>query len=423
MWNDAHATPPTVETSAPLAGIRVIDLTVALAGPYCTLLLAGLGAEVIKIDAPGGSDIARFNPPYVGKDGLNYGKAAPGEVSLSAMDRHRNKKSITLDLKSEQGRAIFMDLVKCSDVLVENLSEGTAERLGIGYDPVHEINPALIYASISALGDDDAYAGIKGMDIIVQALSGVMEVTGFADGPPCRVGFPVADMVAPHYALSGILAALLYRARTGKGQKIQVNLMDSLVALLALEHFDVLAGEGKPLRSGNNHDRLTPFGIYRAGDGYVAIAAPADAWAHALFQVMDRPELAADERFRTRGARAVNATALNSMIEEWSGNLPAATVVERLVAAGVAAARVRVPRDAFQDPSIRARGAIVPLRHPKLPASIDAAAAGVPIRFSECVVGYDRPTAEIGAHNEDIYGKLLQIDPATLERLKQNSVI
>lgn len=414
--------PPAVSSAGPLAGLRVIDLTVALAGPYCTLMLGGLGAEVIKIDAPGGSDIARFNPPYVSNGALNYGAAKPGDVSLSVLSRHRNKKSITLDLKREEGLAMFMRLVKQCDVLVENFSVGTAERLGIGYEALRAVNPRLIYTSISAMGSE-APPELKGMDIIVQALSGVMEVTGFADGPPCRVGFPLADVVAPHYAVTGILSAVIQRATTGRGQKIEVNLLDSLVCLLALEHFDLLTAEGSPLRTGNNQDRLTPFGVYRAKNGFVAIAAPADAWTRALFQAMGQPELGQDERFSTRGARAVNANALNALIEQWSEQFEADQVVAILTRHGVSAARVRTPQEAVRDPGSVARGAVAPLRHPKLPPSLQTAAPGMPIQFSDSVAGYDRPAPELGSDNDEVYMHLLDMDAATIADLRSRSVI
>ncbi|MGE0797539.1 MAG: CaiB/BaiF CoA transferase family protein [Lautropia sp.] len=405
----------------PLAGIRVLDLTVALAGPYCTLLLGGLGAEVIKIDAPGGSDIGRENPPYVGAGGLNYGKRRPGEMSLYAMDRHRNKKSITLDLKSAEGRAIFIELVKKSDVLVENFSVGTAERLGIGYEAMREANPGLVYASITSIGFD-APPEFKGMDIVVQALSGVMEVNGFADRPPCRVGFPIGDMMAPHNALSGILAALLWRTRTGRGQKVDVNLLDSVVALLAIEHYD-LKPEGELLRSGNRHDRLTPFGLYQTRDGYVAIGAPSDEWTHALFDAMGRPQLADDERYRTRGARALNGETLTRLIEHWTMQLTADEVVAALARRGVTSARVRSPREVFQDPGILRRRAVLPLFHPDLPPPVRTATSGVPIRFSECHTGYESPAAHVGAHNGEIYGELLGMGEETLAGLRSQGVI
>jgi crotonobetainyl-CoA:carnitine CoA-transferase CaiB-like acyl-CoA transferase len=413
----------TVQESGPLAGLRVIDLTVALAGPYCTLLLGGLGAEVIKIEAPGGSDLARFNPPYVSEKGLNYGDAVrEGEVSLSVLGRHRNKKSVTLDIKSAEGRQLFLGLIKEADILVENFSVGTVDRLGINYEALQQINPRLIYASISAMGGDGP-KDLKGMDIIVQALSGVMEVNGFADGPPCRIGFPLGDFMAPHNALSGILAAVIHRYKTGRGQKIEVNLLDSLVCLLALEHFDLAASQGQPLRTGNNQDRLTPFGVYRSKNGYVAIAAPQDAWAHSLYAAMGRPELALDDRFRTRGRRSLHAKLLNEIIEEWSMTLETSALVELLGRHGVSAVAVRTPAQAVQDPAILARGGVAPLKHPKVPASLQTAVSGVPIRFSECTVGYDRPAPMLGDDTDSVYARLLGLDEESLRGLRSRKVI
>jgi crotonobetainyl-CoA:carnitine CoA-transferase CaiB-like acyl-CoA transferase len=424
MWNDANHDEQTgsVAQLGPLAGLRVIDLTVALAGPYCTLLLAGLGAEVIKIEAPGGSDIARNNPPYVGGPGLNYNAPAPGEVSLSMLDRHRNKKSITLDLKASEGRDLFLELVKKADVLVENFSIGTMERLSIDYATLSTINPGLIYTSVSSLGQD-APPAIKGMDIIVQAMSGVMEVTGFADGPPCRVGFPLADILAPHYALSGIMAAIIHRGRSGRGQRVDISMVDCLTSLLAMEHFDILVAAGESARTGNNQDRLTPFGIYKTSDSYVAIAAPQDAWTHAMFRAMGQPELANDERFRMRGGRAIHAKILNGIIETWTSSRSTEAVVSLLLSHGVTAAAVRTPGQAFADPGIRQRGAVVTLRHPMLPEGIETATAGVPIQFSDCRAGYDQQAPMLGDHNPEIYGSLLGLSETQIQDLKARAII
>ena len=412
-----------VSQTGPLSGYRVIDLTVALAGPYCTLLLGGMGAEIIKIEAPGGSDISRNNPPFIGKDGLNYGKPGPDDLSVSTLARQRNKKSITLDLKTEQGRTVFFDLIKHADVLVENFSEGTTDRLGISYETVSKIHPGLIYASISAFGANDPNLSIKGMDIIVQALSGVMEINGFADGPPCRVGLPIADLTAPHYALSGILAALLYRSKTGLGQQVKVNMLDSLAALLAVEHVDLSYAPGTPPRSGNHHDRLTPFGVYRSRDGYVAIAASIDIWAHNLFRTMGRPELVTDARSATRSARAVHANEINQWVEDWSCTLTTAEIVQRLTACSVAAVPVKTPHAVLSDPAMLERGAIVPLLHPIIPSSVTTLAPGLPIHFSACQTGYDRYAEALGQSNNEIYSDLLHLTPEAITRLKEQSII
>ncbi|MFT3978772.1 MAG: CoA transferase, partial [Sphingomonas bacterium] len=175
----------------PLEGIRVLDLTVALAGPYGSLMLGGMGAEVIRVESPSGGDIARTNPPYVGDHGLHFGAAEDGDVSLTILNRARNKKSVTIDLKSAEGRALLLDLAKQADVVIENMSEGATKRLGVSYGDIAAVNPAIVYASIKAFGEPSIYPGTKGMDIIVQALSGIMDVTGFADGPPTRFGLPI----------------------------------------------------------------------------------------------------------------------------------------------------------------------------------------------------------------------------------------
>ncbi len=406
----------------PLQSLRVLDLTVALAGPVSTLLLGGLGAEVIKIDAPGGSDIARENPPYIGRDGLNYGTQRAGETSISVLDRHRNKKSITLDLKSAEGRGLFADMARQADVIVENFSAGTAERLGISYAEMAKVNPDLIYVSISAMGNSRAYGEIKAMDIIIQALSGVMEVNGFADGPPCRVGFPLADLLSSHYAVIGVLSALVHRNNGGGGQHVKVAMLDSLASILAVEHFD-LAGEGHVLRTGNHHERLAPFGVFATRDGHMAIAAPADGWTRALFEAMGMPEMAADPRFATRGARARNSPQLTAVIEGWSKGLDAQTAVRRLVEKGVSAAMVRTPQQVFADPEIRGRGAVVRLDHPCIPDTVNTAAPGVPIRFSACAAQYDKPAPMLGEDNEAIYRGLLGLSAEELADYRRRGVI
>lgn len=407
----------------PLAGYRVLDLTVALAGPYCTLLLAGLGAEVIKVESPAGSDLARWNPPLVGPDGNVTDQQSPGTMSVSVLSRLRNKKSVTLNLKSEEGRRIFLDLVAKADIVVENQSEGTIERLGIGYEVARAVNPAIIYASIEGLGKASPLPGMKATDVIVQAASGLMDVTGFADGPPTRVGISVNDLVTPLFALSGVLAALLQRARTGRGQRVTVSMLDCMVSLLAMEHFDVIRPEGPTNRSGNHLNRLAPFGIFRSADGHVAISAPSDATARAVVEAMGAPELMEDPDFATRGARARNADELNRRIEAWTSRLTADEVVTELsTRRGVPAARVRRIDEVLHDPALLATGALQKLTHP-LAGPLDALGPGMPIRFSEAQAGYDEPAHEFGSDAADVYGGLLGMTPETLERLKAAGVI
>ena len=408
----------------PLEGIRVLDLTVALAGPYGALLLGGLGAEVIHIESPGGSDIARTNPPYVGPRGLSYGAMADDEISLSIVNRGRNKKSVTLDLKSPKGREIFFQLVKESDVVFENMSEGTAERLGVGYAPTSMVNPRIVYASLSAFGEPSIYPGLKGMDILVQAMSGLMEVTGFADGPPTRVGIPVADLTTPLFAVNGILAALIQRGRTGEGQHVKVSMLDCLSSLVAEEHFDIAAQSGAAMRTGNSHDRLIPFGVYPCKDGNVSITAFRPEWMTSLFEAMGKPEMIGDPRFVSRGPRMTNAATLNDMIETWTSALTTAEVVTELFEKRqVPTVRVRAPMEVLSDPALHARGAVTKLDHPKMDGSMTAYGIGNPIQFSKAHAQFDQPAQDLGAANDDIYGRVLNMSAAEIAALRKDGII
>ncbi|MFT3973784.1 MAG: CoA transferase [Amaricoccus sp.] len=411
------------EAPRPLAGLRVLDLTVALAGPYGTLLLAGLGAEVIKIEAPQGSDMARFNPPFYGRDGIHVGKMQEGDISLTILARSRAKRSISLDLKAERGRDLFLRLAETADIIVENMSDGTMERLGIDYARVAAVNPRIVYCSITGMGRPSPMPGVKAMDITIQALSGVMDTTGQPDGPPLRFGLPIADLLAPLYGIIGIQAALRQREATGVGQHVEISMLDALASLLPFEHVDVFQSHGFPPRTGSHHTRLTPFGVFPTADGHVSIAAATDAWAERVFEAMGRRELIEDPRFATRGPRAVNADAVNAMIEAWTRTLTTAQVIDALATQrGVPTAAVRTAAEVIADPHLRATGAIQPLVHPDA-GEIAAVGGGIPIRMSGSTVGLDRPAPKLGADNAGIYGDLLGLDDAEIASLKAAGVI
>ena len=412
-----------VPPSRPLEGIRVLDLTVALAGPFGALLLGGLGAEVIHIESPGGGDIARTNPPFIGPRGLNFGAKAQDETSLSIVNRGRNKKSVTLDLKSARGREVFYRLVRQSDVVIENMSEGATQRLGVGYEDVCRVNPRIVYASISAFGEPSAYPGVKGVDILVQALSGLMEVTGFSDGPPTRVGIPIADMVTPLFALNGVMAALIQRGRTGQGQHVQVSMLDCLASMMAEEHFDVPADEDAPIRTGNSHDRLVPFGTYACSDGFVAICAFRPEWMKPLLEAMGRPELLDDPRFSSRGPRMRNAAALNGFIEAWTSSRTTEDVRRELFEErSVPVVRVRKPKEVLNDPALHERGAVTMLEHP-LMGPVRAVGMGNPIRFSKAHAQFDVPAQELGQANVEILGGLLKMSDCEMDELRAAGII
>lgn len=413
----------TANQARPLQGIRVLDLTVALAGPYGSMMLGGMGAEVIRVEAPGGGDIARTNPPFVGDHGIHFGQREEHDVSLTILNRARNKKSITLDLKSEQGRELFMRLAEASDVVIENFSEGTTAKLGVDYEQVRLRNPRIVYASVKAMGEPSASPGLKGMDIIVQALSGLMEVTGYADGPPTRCGLPIADLVALMYAVNGILAALIHRGRTGEGQRVQVSMLDCLASWVAEEHFDVLGREGYPSRNGNFHDRLAPFGVYPTQDGHVAIVAFQPDWMRGLLESIGQPALLDDPRFSSRGPRMRNAGALNEIICGWTSRRSTAAVVSDLLdKRGVPCAPVRKPDEVLHDQRLHDSGALMTLSHPQA-GPVDAVGMGLPIRFSATPSQFDQPAMALGGANDEIYGGLLKLSPQELRALREAGIV
>lgn len=407
--------------SRPLEDITVLDLTTALAGPYATFLLAGLGARVIKIENPAGPDTCRANAPYVGPEGPHLTRQHPDDISVSAINRLRNKQAVTLNMKHTESRAVFERLVKKADMLVENFSRGVLDRLGAGYDDVHKMNPRLLYCSITGFGSQGEGAG-KAMDAIIQALSGAMMTSGASGDPPVRVGVPFADLCTPLFGVIGLLAALHQSQRTGAGQHIDVSMLGVMTSMVASEPFDLLERCGVPQRTGQTVPRLAPFGVYPAADGYVAICAPTEAFAEALFRALGRAELSSDERFRTRDARVRHVAEVDRIVSEFTRVRPKADVVATLAAAGVPAAEVRDPAEAVRDPRVVARGETVRLQHHAAP-DVDVYGPGVPIVFSDATVSLDQPPPEIGEHNQEVYGGLLGYSAEELSRLKTAGVI
>ncbi len=406
----------------PLEGLTVIDLTRALAGPYATLLLAGLGAKVIKVEEPGGGDLARENSPYVGRDGITVERRHADDVSISHLTRSRGKLCIALDLKKPEGREVLFDLVKQADIVVENFSAGTADRLGIGYDPCRVINPAVIYASLSGFGADVRDG--KAMDVIVQALSGAMFASGEAGAPPVRFGIPIADMLAPVFTVIGILSALEQRHRTGLGQHVDVSMLGALTSFVAIENWAAMAAVGMEARSGLTMSRLSPFGVFHCSDGYVAIVGFQNSMARGLFTAMGQAELLEDPRFCSRDARVTHGTEMDALVNAWSSSLPQAEVVRLLEAEGVPVAPVRTPEEAVTDPRVVARQETVAVEHPHYPSPVDLRTAGIPIHFSGATTGFDDVMSiDVGAHNEAVLREMLGYGPDRLAALRAEGVI
>lgn len=400
----------------------MLDLTTALSGPFASLLLAGLGARVIKIENPNAADNVRNHSPYLGRGGARIARRDAEDVSLAHVNRNRNKEAISLDLKSQRGKEVFADLVRKADVVIENFSAGTMERLGIGWSFLEKTNPRVIYAAISGFGAG-VNPGAGAMDGVIQALSGIMMTSGEADDPPIRVGVPMGDTVAPLFCVIGILAAIAERERSDRGQQVDVSMLGALTALLSTEPFDVLESAGSPMRSGRFVPRLMPSGVFQTKDGHMAIYASHEAFVRALFGVMGQPELSSDPRFKSRDLRVQNAKELAAFIDGWSMSVTTTEGIAQLTAAGVPCGRVRSPREAIRDPLLLERGETVLLEHPALGRVGDVVGTGIPIRFSRTPAALDRPAPGFGEHNDAVYGELLGYSEAEILKLRAAKVI
>src|SRR5690349_12313775 len=408
---------------SPLEDLTVLDLTVALAGPVATLLLAGLGARVIKIENPASGDPSRDNAPYFGLGGVKLARERADDISVTAYNRLRNKLGVTLNLKHPRAREVFADLAGKADLVLENYTPGTLDELGAGYEAVRRVNPRIVYGSISGFGSDAGPGSPKALDTVIQALSGITYVSGAENDPPVRVGLTIADLTAALFGVIGVLAAVHQARRTGVGQHVDVSMLGALTAFIAGEAYEAMEKCGEPVRTGQTVQRLAPFGIYPAKDGHIAICAYTDAFAHQLFEIMGRSELAKDERFRTRDARVRHYRPLDAEISQWTSFQTTAQAIAELNATGIPAAEVRDPKAAVHDPRVVARNETVPMVHPRYGAADGVYAMGLPIRFSEAVAGFDQPPPALGEPNRLVYREILRYDPNRTAELHAGGVI
>lgn len=394
-------------SNTPLKGKTVLDLTTALSGPYATMLLAGLGAKVIKVENPTrGGDSSRNNSPYVTENGLSVRSASDDDMSVSMLLRGRGKESITLNLKHQRSREILFELIGEADVLVENYSAGVTKRLGIDYESVRHLNPKLVYTSISGFGATTANGDRKAMDTIIQALSGIMMTAGEPGQPPVRFGLPIADLVAPLFAVIGTLGAVVQTAETGRGQHVDVSMLGSLTSLVACEPFDALESIGFPLRTGAYVPRLAPFGTFPARDGWFALCAPTDQFATGVLKAIDRSDLLDSPDFSTRDARVANADRLHALVAGWAVEKQLEDILSAFAAHGAPAAPVRTTAEAVRDPEVLDRGEVVELSHPKFGKAEGLYGSGLPIRFSDSRTTLDKNSPYLGEHTEKILGHL-----------------
>lgn len=370
--------------SGPFSGILVIDLTRVLAGPFCTMILADMGARVIKIENPDGGDDSRHFEPFI--DG----------VSAYFLSLNRGKESIALDLKNAGDRDVFLKLVKQGDVIVENFRPGTMERLGLGYDALREVNPRLIYAAVSGFGHTGPWSHKPAYDMIVQALGGLMSVTGYPGGAPTKAGTSIGDITGGLFTTIGIASAIYHRAATGVGMKVDVSMLDGQLAILesAVMRYAVTGQAPGPI--GNRHPSIAPFEPYETADRPLIIAAGNDAIFGRLCRALDMPQLISDARFANNRQRIGNVEPLKTELEKVLQQRPAAHWVEVLDAAGVPCSPIHTVADAVEHPQTRARNMIVSAGNLRI--------AGNPIKLS----AFDDPTSRQPAPKLDADGEKIR---------------
>jgi crotonobetainyl-CoA:carnitine CoA-transferase CaiB-like acyl-CoA transferase len=396
------------KTRPPLVGVRVLDLTRVLAGPFCSMILGDMGAEIIKVEEPGKGDDTRGWPPFSGGEATYF------------LSVNRNKKSLTLNMKAPDGQAILRRLVAKADVVLENFRPGTMERLGFGYDALRKLNPRLIYCAISGFGESGPEASRPGYDLIVQGESGVMDLTGFADGPPVKVGNSVADLVSGMAAAHGVTLALLSRARTGKGQKVEIGMLDVMASLLTYQAGLYWNGGGRPARRGNQHPSIVPYEVFQAQDAYMTLGVANNSLFDRMCRAIGREELAKDPRFDSEASRVTNREVLVPLLNSIFSTRPASDWLKRLDEAGVPAGRIKSVAEVCDSEHLRARGMFVSLNHPKAGA---VTAMGVPIRLWDTPGAAQAPAPLLGQHTDEILTGLLRIPRAKVDKLRADSVV
>jgi crotonobetainyl-CoA:carnitine CoA-transferase CaiB-like acyl-CoA transferase len=388
-----------------LAGVRVLDFTRVLAGPFCTMLLADMGADVIKVERlKHGDDTRAWGPPF----------DAHGQ-SAYYLSVNRNKRSLTLNLKSASGREIAQKLASQSQIVVENFKPGEMAAFGLGYEDLRALNPALVYASITGFGQTGPYSERPGYDFVIQAMSGLMSITGEREGEPSKVGVAVSDVFAGLFAATSILAALRHAERTGEGQQLDIALLDTQIAALVNIASSVLVSGKTPVRYGNAHPSIVPYEMFRAADREFALGVGNEGMFTQLCQLIGRPEWAADPRFTSNAARVANREVLIGMLNEVFVTRPAAEWVEGALAAGIPAGSLNTVSDILDDPHVQARGLIHALDDLRL--------VGPPVGFSGTPPTVRTPPPMLGEHTDEVLAERLGLSAAEIAEYRANGVV
>ena len=395
--------------SSPLAGFRILDLSRVLAGPFCTMLLGDLGAEVIKVERPGtGDDTRAWGPPFVSGESAYY------------LCANRNKKSLTVNLKSAAGQEIIRRLARVSDVLVENFKVGELAQLGLGYDHLKALNPGLVYCSITGYGQTGPDSDLPGYDFIIQGRGGVMSITGEPAGEPMKVGVAIADITAGLFAANAIQAALLARVRTGRGQAIDIALLDTQVAWLANVASNYLVSGQRPGRFGNAHPTIVPYQSFPAREGFFCLAVGNDGQWQKLCRLLGRSELAVDPRFATNPARVQHRDVLIPMLQEVFVTQDSAFWLREIAAAGIPCGPVQTIDHVFADPQVLARDMVWTVPHP---AVGEVRLTGSPLKLSETPVAYRTHPPLLGEHTDEVLTSLLGYAPEEVARLRAEGAV
>ena len=394
---------------APLSGIRVLDLSRILSGPYATMVLADLGAEVIKVESPSHPDDTRsWGPPFVGGQSTYF------------LSINRSKLGVTLDFKKPRGLRLLEGLLENADVLVENFRPGALEKVGMDFDQIQERFPRLVYCSISGYGHSGPRRPEPGYDVVIQGESGVMSLTGDAAGPGFKMGVSIADITCGLYAVQGILAALYCRKSTGRGQKIDVSLLDCMVSTLTYQAGIYFAEERSPIRMGNRHPSIVPYETFEAADGVFNLGIANEKQWKLFCEVIDRPDLKDDPRFVDIPSRVRNHGALLDQLAPIFRTAPLAHWLQLFRSSKLPCGEVRTVAQALEEPQLRERGMILELEHP---VAGRIRTIGSPIKLSDAAPSKTAAPPLAGQHNEEVYGRVLGLKREEIESLKQEGVI
>jgi crotonobetainyl-CoA:carnitine CoA-transferase CaiB-like acyl-CoA transferase len=395
-------------SKGPLDGLRVLDLTRVLVGPFATMMLGDLGAEVIKVERPGEGDETRHVAPL--KDGESH----------YFMAINRNKRGLAVDMKQTAGREIMVELARRSDILVENFRPGVAKRLGLDHETLRAVNPRLVYCSISAFGQTGPYASRSALDIAIQAMSGVMSITGEPDGPPTRMGLPMADLCGGLFAVIGVLSAIHERETTGEGQFIDFSMLDGMVSMLMYMATRVfMTGEDSP-KIGTGHYGIVPYGAYPASDGHLVIANIGEMFWPKICAAIGRPELAGDERFDTNPKRVARREEVDAVLREALATRTVAEWDAIFEEHDVPHAPILRVSEVLANAQVLARGMVAEYQHPKLGRF---PSLGRAIRFPAHEGVPIEPPPLLGEHDAEVLGELLGYSPERIERLRAEGVI